>query len=93
MRSFVLGAVLVVSVAVPIVAQDAAGPATIRSLVEAGRDDDLRWPDFSDYRKHLRNFYEPLNYGFAWSRNGKVTPQAFAVIALFALAAGYPYPA
>lgn len=81
MRS-VIAALVALAVAVPIVAQD-AGPATIRTLVDAGRDDDLRWPDFSDYRKHLRNFYEPLNYGFAWSRNGKVTPQALAVIALF----------
>ncbi|HEX7191311.1 MAG TPA: L,D-transpeptidase family protein [Thermoanaerobaculia bacterium] len=81
MRSFIT-LVLVALFAVPAVAQD-VGPATIRSLVEAGRDDDLRWPDFSDYRKHLRNFYEPLGYGFAWSRNGKATPQALAVIALF----------
>ena len=65
-----------------VLAQD-AGPATIRTLVDAGRDDDLRWPDFSDYRKHLHNFYEPLGYANAWSRNGKATPQALSVIALF----------
>lgn len=77
-----LALLLAIVVAVPLFAQD-AGPATIRTLVDAGRDDDLRWPDFSDYRKHLVNFYEPLNYAFAWSRNGKATPQALAVIALF----------
>lgn len=82
MRSIIVALLLATSFAVPIAAQD-AGPATIRSLVDAGRDDDLRWPDFSDYRKHLRNFYEPLNYEFAWSRNGKATPQSLAVIALF----------
>jgi murein L,D-transpeptidase YcbB/YkuD len=85
MRSIVrllLAILVAVPIATAVLAQD-AGPATIRMLVEAGRDDDLRWPDFSDYRKHLVNFYEPLNYGFAWSRNGKVTPQSLAVIALF----------
>ncbi|HEV8448464.1 MAG TPA: hypothetical protein VGQ44_16660, partial [Gemmatimonadaceae bacterium] len=80
--AFLLATVVTVPITVPIIAQD-AGPTTIRTLVEAGRDDDLRWPDFSDYRKHLVNFYEPLNYAFAWSRNGKVTPQSLAVIALF----------
>ncbi|HEY2324051.1 MAG TPA: L,D-transpeptidase family protein [Thermoanaerobaculia bacterium] len=82
MRSIIVALLLAASFAVPIAAQD-AGPATIRTLVTAGHDDDLRWPDFSDYRKHLVNFYEPLNYAFAWSRNGKVTPQALAAIALF----------
>lgn len=81
MRFFVR-LLLAITVVIPLFAQD-AGPATIRTLVEAGHDDDLRWPDFSDYRKHLVNFYEPLGYAFAWSRNGKVTPQALAVIALF----------
>src|SRR5947209_8260734 len=74
--------VVAIVLAIPLLAQD-AGPATIRTLVEAGHDEDLRWPDFSDYRKHLVNFYEPLSYAPAWSRNGKVTPQALAVIALF----------
>ena len=26
---------------------------TLRQIVEAGRLDDLRWPDFSDYRQHV----------------------------------------
>ena len=35
----------------------ADGPSTIKALVETSRMDELRWPDFSDYRKHLVNFY------------------------------------
>ena len=45
--------------------------------------DELRWPDFSDYKKHMVNFYQPLNWEFAWSRGGAPTLQARAVIALF----------
>src|SRR5215212_7901687 len=60
-----------------------AGGRLIQSLIEAGRMDELRWPDFSDYRKHLRNFYGPTGYALAWSRGGQPTPQARAVIALF----------
>src|SRR5438874_6461955 len=59
------------------------GPSTIRALIEFSRSDDLRWPDYSDYRKHLVNFYEPLGYRFAWTRDGRPTAQARAVIALF----------
>lgn len=81
MRSF-FALCLLALFAVPVVAQD-AGPATIRTLVDAGRDDDLRWPDFSDYRKHLRNFYEPLGYANAWVQKGQATHQALGVIALF----------
>ncbi len=61
----------------------ADGPSAIKALVEASRMDELRWPDFSDYRKHMVNFYQPLNWEFAWTRSGQVTPQARAVIALF----------
>jgi murein L,D-transpeptidase YcbB/YkuD len=64
-------------------AVQADGPSTIRALVETSRMDELRWPDFSDYRKHLVNFYGPLNWEFAWTRGGQITPQAHAVIALF----------
>lgn len=60
-----------------------AGGKLIQSLIEAGRMDELRWPDFSDYRKHLRNFYGPAGYTNFWTRDGKLTPQSRAVIALF----------
>jgi murein L,D-transpeptidase YcbB/YkuD len=54
----------------------------LEPLVEASRLDELRWPDFTDYRKHLRNFYAPRGYEPAWVANGKPTPQALAVISI-----------
>jgi L,D-transpeptidase YcbB len=32
----------------------------LRSNVQSGRLDDLRWPDFSDYRADVDNFYRPF---------------------------------
>src|ERR1051325_5550475 len=55
---------------------------TLEQLVDASRLDEMRWPDFSDYRKHLRNFYAPRAYELAWTRDGRPTPQALEVIAL-----------
>lgn len=54
----------------------------LRQISDAGQLSDLRWPDFSDYRGHVRNFYEPAAYAFAWTRNGQPTPQALGIIAL-----------
>lgn len=56
---------------------------TIQALVTEARMEELRWPDFSDYRKHLRNFYAPIGYRTVWVANGQPTPQARAIIALF----------
>jgi L,D-transpeptidase YcbB len=58
------------------------GAASLQTLVDSGHLADLRWPDFTDYRVHVKNFYEPVGYALAWVRGGQVTPQARAVIAL-----------
>lgn len=50
------------------------------SLVGAGRLDSLRWPDFSDIRDEVRDFYLPSNYASAWTTENKLTPQAQAII-------------
>ncbi len=55
----------------------------LRAMVESGRMEGLRWPDFSDYRNQVRNFYEP-DYSPAWVREGAATPQARAAIEAFA---------
>jgi len=52
----------------------------LRQIVQSGRLSDLRWPDFSDYRKHVENFYAPTTYALAWLRDGQPTPQARAII-------------
>ena len=37
----------------------------LREIVTGGRLADLRWPDFSDYSKHVKKFYE-FNGGSLW---------------------------
>ncbi len=54
--------------------------AALRDIVASGKLSDLRWPDFSDYRIHLKNFYEPAGYALVWLRNNQPTPQAQAII-------------
>lgn len=54
----------------------------LREIVASGRLSDLRWPDFSDYQVHLKNFYEPSGYTFAWIRENQATPRARAIIAV-----------
>ena len=36
----------------------------------------------SDYRVHVKNFYEPAGYSLAWIRGGQVSSQALTVIGL-----------
>ena len=49
-------------------------------LAAGGRLDDLRWPDFSDYRARVQSFYAPTGYVLAWSERGEPTPAAKAMI-------------
>ena len=54
----------------------------LRAAINAGSLPDLRWPDFSDYSKHVEKVYE-LNGGSLWWVKGmEPTPQARQVIAL-----------
>ncbi len=54
--------------------------AALREIVAAGRLSDLRWPDFSDYKIHVANFYDSSGYAPAWLRDNDPTRQALAVI-------------
>jgi murein L,D-transpeptidase YcbB/YkuD len=54
--------------------------ARLSGIVASGRLEDLRWPDFSDYRSHLASFYRPSGYTLAWVRDGKPTSQAVELI-------------
>ncbi len=62
-------------------ADDAAGG--LSAIVASGRLDDLRWPDFSDYRMHVTNFYRPSGYKLAWIRDGAPSAQALELIEIF----------
>jgi murein L,D-transpeptidase YcbB/YkuD len=60
----------------------AEGQASLRAIIQAGSLPYLRWPDFSDYEKHVQKFYESYAYSLPWVREGKPTAQAEQVIAL-----------
>lgn len=55
----------------------------LREIVDGGRLADLRWPDFSDYKAHVAEFYQPNGYGTAWLHGRQPSSQALALIELF----------
>ena len=58
----------------------ALASSQLHDLVASGRLDDLRWPDFSDFQPSVNAFYEQGAYSPAWSHDGKISPQAIAII-------------
>ena len=58
------------------------GQASLRAIIQAGNLSDLRWPDFSDYDKHVQKFYESYGYSLPWVKGMEPTPQAQQVIAV-----------
>ena len=89
----VLVPVLVIAAAVAVSAQgkddyflmsapDSAPQVTLPSLLRAGHLEDLRWPDFSDYRSPVEEFYSRLHHRPAWVRDGQPSPQALQMIAI-----------
>jgi murein L,D-transpeptidase YcbB/YkuD len=50
------------------------------AFVESGHLADLRWPNFNDYRKDVKDFYVASSYALAWSAQDQPTPQARAII-------------
>ena len=72
------------SVKFPVLGQElsADSQATLRAIVQAGNLADLRWPDFSDYKKHVQKFYESYRYSLPWVKGMEPTPQARQVIAV-----------
>lgn len=58
----------------------AAGVASLRGMIAAAYDPDLRWPDFLFYRAEVERFYESDGYSLAWIHHGTARPQARALI-------------
>jgi L,D-transpeptidase YcbB len=56
--------------------------ARLSAIVASGHLADLRWPDFSNYRSQVTNFYRPFTYETAWVRNGQPTAQALALVGI-----------
>ena len=65
----------------------ASAEMALRQIVDAGRLDALRWPNFSDYRLHVKNFYAPTSYELAWTRSGQASPQSLGIIKILQAAA------
>ena len=56
--------------------------AWLRATINEGKFSELRWPDFSDYRGYVNNFYELNGYSPWWVRGREPIPQARQMIAL-----------
>jgi murein L,D-transpeptidase YcbB/YkuD len=57
--------------------------STLREIVSSGKLADLRWPDFSDYKGLVSEFYESNGYTPAWVQGRQLSPSALALIAAF----------
>lgn len=53
----------------------------LHNSIAAGNLPDLRWPNFSDYTKHVQKFYELGGNSLWWVKDGQPTPQARQLIA------------
>ena len=60
----------------------ASGVPTLHAIVESARNADLRWPDFTPYKAEVAKLYQTNGYSLIWVQNGRVRPQALAVIGL-----------
>lgn len=60
----------------------AAGEEELRALVESGRLADLQWPNFSEHRDAVKEFYDLSTYRLAWSDAGRPTPQTTELIGI-----------
>jgi len=58
------------------------GQAWLGAAISRGSFPDLRWPDFSDYSKHVKKFYKFNGDALWWVKGTEPTAQARQVIAL-----------
>jgi len=57
-----------------------ASLSALHGIVDSARNTDLRWPEFAFYKTEVAKLYETNGYSLPWIRNGRVRPQALAVI-------------
>jgi murein L,D-transpeptidase YcbB/YkuD len=60
----------------------ATGAQELRALVESGHLADLQWPNFTERRDAVKEFYDLAGYRLAWSQAGKPTAQATELIGI-----------
>ncbi len=58
------------------------GQAALGAAIQAGNLPELRWPDFSDYRKWVKEFYGSYGNSLPWVQGMQPTSQAQQAIAL-----------
>ena len=58
------------------------GQATLRTIIQSGKLSELRWPNFSDYDKHVQEFYASYANSLPWVREMQPTAQAREAISL-----------
>jgi murein L,D-transpeptidase YcbB/YkuD len=58
------------------------GQTSLREAISSANLPDLRWPDFGDYREHVKKFYEFSGNSLWWVKGMEPTAQARQVIAL-----------
>jgi L,D-transpeptidase YcbB len=55
----------------------------IQTLVTSGNLEEMRWPNFSDYRDSIQEFYGSAGFAPAWVQGSQPTPQALSLIEIF----------
>ncbi len=75
--SFAWGAALLV---VSLASFSAGQQPEIQNLAASGNLEGMRWPNFSDYRDWLKQFYEPSGFAPAWVEGSQPLPQALSLI-------------
>ena len=73
-RGLIIGVKLVTAAAAQPLPQ-----VPLQSMAASGTLAELRWPDFSQLKTHVTNFYGPSGYALAWTRDGAPSPQAQAL--------------
>src|ERR1700678_2425826 len=64
------------------VALSPEGQGWLRTAISSGSADLLRWPNFSDYSKHVQKFYEFNGNSLWWVKGMEPTAQARQLIAV-----------
>src|ERR1700757_1840484 len=57
--------------------------ADIQTLVTSGNLEEMRWPNFTDYRNSIQEFYGATGFTPAWVQGSQPSPQALSLIELF----------
>lgn len=63
-----------------------AGQSSLRAVIDGAKLPDMRWPDFADYQKDVKIFYDSFDKRLPWVRDFEPASQARAAIALLSKA-------